>query len=480
MKNKLLPLFLLLLCQYAFAPVSHAQQTPAQHAFAQTPPPPPPPQQFTPALTHTLIDSLGQVLYKNYIFPDTARKWSAYLEAQYKKGAYAGIKDPNDLAERLQHDLQKTHFDGHLRLMYAPDFARDLADTSNRTERHRVGDSMQLIDLRQRNFTFTKAEILPGNIGYVKFNAFVGFLDEARPTSTGAFRFVANTTAVIIDLRDNGGGSPDMVSQIESYFFHTKTHLNDIINRKNDTIVFWTDPAKSDSVILQQPVYILTARRTFSGAEDFAYGMQSVRRATIVGDTTGGGAHPTGPVPAAFGFVVTIPFARSLNPYTHTDWEGTGVIPDIPVASADALEAAVKAIFTNKMQQASSEEEKRQAQWQLEDILARQSAARDPATRDPSSLNPASLAPATPDSASLAAYTGTFQGGLLFYADRSGLYCRNPERGGSTFKLIPISADKFILDENVHTEFTKDDKGKVSGFNMWWSNGRMSYKSKEK
>jgi hypothetical protein len=472
MKNKLIPLCLLLVCQYAFAPVSHAQQTPAQkapaqHAPAQTPPAPP---QITPALTHTLIDSLGQVLYKNYIFPDTARKWSAYLQAQYKAGAYAGIKDPNDLAERLQHDLQKTHHDGHLRLIYAPGFAQQLADTSNMAERQRVGDSLQLINTRRQNFAFTKVEILPGNIGYVKFNGFVGFLDEARPTSTGAFRFVANTTAVIIDLRDNGGGSPAMVSQIESYFFRTKTHLNDIINRKKDTIVFWTDPAKSDSVILQQSVYILTARHTFSGAEDFSYGMQSVHRAIIVGDTTGGGAHPIGPFPVAFGFVVNIPVARSLNPYTHTDWEGTGVIPDIPVASADALEAAVKAIFTNKMQQASSEEEKRQAQWQLEDILARQSAARDPG----------SLAPATPDSASLAAYTGTFQGGLLFYADRSGLYCRNPERGGSTFKLIPISADKFILDENVHTEFTKDDKGKVSGFNMWWSDGRMSYKSKEK
>jgi retinol-binding protein 3 len=471
MKNKLIPLCLLLICQYAFAQNPSAQKTPAKNAPAQNPQTaPPPPLQITPALTHALIDTLGQVLYKNYIFPDTAKKWAAYLEARYKAGAYTRIKDPNELATQLWKDLQKTHHDGHLRLMYNPGFARDLADTSNRTERHRVGDSLQLINTRQRNFEFTKAEILPGNIGYVKFNGFVGFLDEARPTITGAFRFVANTTAVIIDLRDNGGGSPGMVSQIESYFFQTRTHMNDIIFR-NDTNVLWTNPAKSDSVILQQPVYILTARRTFSGAEDFAYGMQSVHRATIVGDTTGGGAHPIGPFPVAFGFVVNIPVARSLSPYTHTDWEGTGVRPDIPVASADALEAAVKAIFTNKMQQATSEEEKKQAQWQLEDILARQSAA---------SGDPTSLIPATRDSASLVQYTGTFQGGLVFYADRSGLYCRNPERGGSTFKLIPISTDKFILDENVHTEFTKDDKGKVSGFNMWWSNGQMSYKSKEK
>ena len=448
MKKKYIVLCWLFLCQHTFISICQAQNQPAAASL-----------QVTPALIHTLIDSLGQVLYRNYIFPDTARKWSTYLKAQYKAGAYAGIKDPNELNIRLWKDLQKTHFDGHLRLMYAPGFAQQLADTSNMAERQRVGDSLQLIDLHRQNFTFTKAEILPGNIGYVKFNAFVGFLDEARPTSTSAFRFVANTTAVILDLRDNGGGSPFMVSQIESYFFQARTHMNDIINRKNDSIVLWTDPAKSDSIVLQQPVYVLTSHHTFSGAEDFSYAMQSVHRAIIVGDTTGGGAHPTGPYPVAFGFVAAIPNGRTLNPYTHTDWEGTGVIPDIPVASADALTAAVKAIFTNKMQQASSEEEKRQAQWQLEDILARQSAA-------------------TRDSASLVPYTGTYQGGLVFYANRSGLYCRNAERGDNTFKLIPISTDKFILDENVHVEFTKDDKGNVTGIDMWWNNGRKSNKSK--
>ena len=193
--------------------------------------------QITPAITHALIDSLGQALYKNYIFPDTARKMAAYLEAQYEKGAYAEIKDPNDLAARLQQDLQKAHHDGHFHLQYAPDMARDLADTSGMTERRRIGDSLQLIDVRSRNFGFIKVEMLPGNIGYVKFNGFVGYLNEARPTITSAFRFVANTKAIIIDLRDNCGGSPAMVSQIESYFFPVKTHMNDIIDRKNGTEV---------------------------------------------------------------------------------------------------------------------------------------------------------------------------------------------------------------------------------------------------
>lgn len=449
MKKKLIPLCLFFVCQYASLRTCQAQGGPEST-----------PLQVTPAITRVLIDSLGQVLYNHYIFPDTARKWVAYLEAQYKKGAYAEIKDPNDLADRLQQDLQKAHHDGHFRLLFAPGLARDLADTTHMAERHRVGDSLQLINMRWRNFGFTKVEILPGNIGYVKFNGFVGYLNEARPTITGAFRFVANTKAIIIDLRDNGGGSPAMVSQIESYFFPVKTHMNDIIDRKNGTEVFWTDPAEADSVLLQQPVYILTSPHTFSGAEDFSYGMQAVHRAVIVGDTTGGGAHPVGPVPVALGFVANIPFARSLNPYTHTDWEGTGVIPDIPVRSAGALEAAEKTLFT-KWSQTATGPEKAQAQWQLDDLLGRSSQE----TRHPVFLSP---------------YIGSYQGGLVFYTDQSGFYCRNAERGNQVFTLIRISNDKFILDENVHVEFTKDDKGNVAGINMWWSDGRKSYKPREK
>jgi hypothetical protein len=450
MKNKLISLCLFLACQHACFSTCQAQD---RHEGA--------PLQITPAITHALIDSLGQVLYDHYIFPDTARKWAAYVEAQYKKGAYAEIKDPNALAARLQQDLQKAHHDGHFRLMYAPRLASDLADTAHMAERRRVGDSLQLIDTRWRNFGFTKVEILPGNIGYVKFNGFVGYLDEARPTITGAFRFVANTKAIIIDLRDNGGGSPAMVSQIESYFFPVKTHMNDLIDRKNGTEVFWTDPSKADSVLLQQPVYILTSRHTFSGAEDFSYGMQAVHRAFIVGDTTGGGAHPVGPVPVGLGFVANIPLARSLNPYTHTDWEGTGVIPDIPARSAGALEVAEKTIFTKWAQTATAGPEKAQAQWQLDDLLGR--SAQE--IRDTASFTP---------------YIGTYQGGLVFYTDQSGFYCRNAERGNQIFKLIPISNDKFILDENVHVEFTKDDKGNVTGIDMWWNGGQQSHKPKEK
>jgi hypothetical protein len=210
--------------------------------------------------------------------------------------------------------------------------------------------------------------------------------------------------------------------------------------------------------MLSMPVYILTARRTFSGAEDFTYGMQSLKRATIVGDTTGGGAHPTGPFVVGLGFVANIPIARALNPYTHTDWEGTGVVPNIAVNADDALEAAKKAIFTAQIQSAANDNERRIPQWQLDDLIARHlQQVMDPST--------------------LAAHAGQYQGGLVFYVNGSVLYCRNAERGDLVFKLYPISADAFVLDENVHVEFVKED-GKA-GMYMRWSNGGTSYKAEE-
>jgi hypothetical protein len=214
------------------------------------------------------------------------------------------------------------------------------------------------------------------------------------------------------------------------------------------------------NVIFQMPVYILTSRHTFSGAEDFSYGMQSVKRAVILGDTTGGGAHPVGPFPVGLGFVADIPFARSLNPYTNTDWEGSGVIPNIPVAS-EALETAEKAIFNKLISNAANDQEKRRAQWLLNDLLARQSEE-------------------IRDSVALSTYTDTYQGGLVFYINRSVLYCRNAERDNRVFKLFSISGNKFVLDENVQVEFKKDDKGNFSGLDMLWSNGMVSHKQKEK
>jgi hypothetical protein len=449
MTRFILALTVALLCIKSLAQQNDERQTPKESPIV-----------FTPEMTRQLIDSLRTALVNNYIFPDTATDMVAYLEKEYQKGSYSSIKDPTQLADRLQNDLQTAHHDGHLRFMYDPGFARQPAGAAGEAQKRKPNDDMALADMRQNNFLFNRAEVLSGNIGYVAFNGFTEFVEQARPTFTAAFRFVAHTRALIIDLRNNGGGSPRMVNQVESYFFPEKAHMNDIVDRNSRTNTFWTDPAQADGVMLGMPVYILTSKQTFSGAEDFAYGMQAIKRAIVVGDTTGGGAHPTGTYDVGMGFVANIPNLRSLNPYTDKDWEGTGVIPDIAVAADDALVAAREDVLTRQLALATTDREKKQIQWAKNLLLAQ-------------------LHWETMDSAQLAAYAGTFRGGLHFYVKGDNLYCQNAQRGNVIAKLQHLTNDLFVLDENIQVEFKKDRSGQFSGIQWYRADGTETFKEKE-
>ena len=163
----------------------------------------------------------------------------------------------------------------------------------------------------------------------------VNFSDAAAMT------FLGGTQALIIDLRQNGGGSPDGVALLASYLFDVPVRMNDIYDRpSNETRQYWTLPYVAGQRFTGKDVYILTSSRTFSGAEDFTYGVKNQKRATVVGEVTGGGAHPVAPRRVHDHFMVGVPMGRSISSITHTDWEGTGVEPDIKVAADQALATA--------------------------------------------------------------------------------------------------------------------------------------------
>ena len=223
-----------------------------------------------------LVDSITRSLNQHYIFPQQAQRMSLYLQEQVRKHAYASLANvPNELVKRLQADLSTVHHDPHLFVDYNPAFAP--AGPANPSSAE-AETSQAKKYWQANNYLFKKVEILPGNIGYLPFTGFVPDLAGAQPTITAALQFVVHTSALIIDLRENMGGSPEMVSLLESYFFQEKTHMNDLINRStNDTTVFYADPAKVQHLTLSMPIYILTSHRTFSGAEDFAYAMQMAK-----------------------------------------------------------------------------------------------------------------------------------------------------------------------------------------------------------
>ncbi len=415
---------------------------------------------ITPEITRQLIDSIRKVMVAKYIFPDTATRMVDHLEKEYESGMYSSITDPVELERKLYQDMRSVHRDVHFRLIYAPAMANSLSAPFDSLTQKKT-DSTNAVNMRNDNYFFRKVEILPGNIGYIKFNGFTELIPEAKPTLEAAFRFVINTKALIIDLRENRGGSPDMVNQVESYFFTSRMHMNDIVTRSPDsTIVFWADPKNADGILLNMPVYMLTSKATVSGAEDLAYAMQSVHRAVIIGDTTAGGAHPTGMYNIGFGYIGAIPVARTLNPYTHIDWEGTGVYPDIAISSEEALRTAERIFFKEEIAKAGTEIKKRQLEWTMKDLLASQSEEIQ-------------------DSQSLVIYTGTYTGGLVFYVQGHFLYCKNKERGNRLFKLKHIDGDEFVLDDRNEVQFLKNENGKVVASKIFTSSGEVREKAKQ-
>jgi C-terminal processing protease CtpA/Prc len=258
------------------------------------------------------------------------------IQAHETAHDYDNVTDPSAFADLLTKQLLDVSHDRHLRVVYDP--ANDRKGPPPSPE----NDPQFRRFVESRNCAFAKAEILPGNIGYLKLDAFAP-PQLCRPTLIAAYGFLAHADALIFDLRENHGGDPNMVALVASYLFDRPTHLNDIYNRReNKTEQFWTATDLPGSKFIGKPAFVLTSAQTFSGGEEFTYDLKNLKRATIVGETTGGGAHLVSPHPLADHFAIGVPFARAINPISKKDWEGSGVEPDVKVKAADALETAVK------------------------------------------------------------------------------------------------------------------------------------------
>jgi hypothetical protein len=264
-----------------------------------------------------------------YVFPETAKKMAAAVREREKKGEYANVRNGVQLALLLTTHLQEVSRDRHLRVTFSP-FAAGGPGGPGPGSGPGPGP-------RGDPCGFEKAERLDGNIGYIKLNVFADPA-ECREAASAAMARIADVDAVIFDLRDNGGGRPQMVALLTSYLFAQRTHLNDLWNRTTgQTEEFWTTEDVPGKKLTTQPVYVLTSQRTFSGAEEFSYNLKNLKRATIVGETTGGGAHPVAPQEIDERFVAVVPNGRAINPITKTNWEGVGVEPDVKVPAAEAL-----------------------------------------------------------------------------------------------------------------------------------------------
>jgi C-terminal processing protease CtpA/Prc len=274
--------------------------------------------------------------FHDYVFPDIGAKAATMLKGNTAK--YEAIGDPVTLKSTVNADLLAVTHDKHVRLWY-PFSEQDSPDDTSPAAK-----AAQHSEELANNFGFVSVRRLPGNVGYIDFRYFSSDVGLAQ-TVQASMMFLASTDALVIDLRHNGGGDPVAAETIEGYFFDTQQPITSLMWRdpktgKTTETQQYTAPTVPGPLYLNKPVYLLTGSHTFSCAEQFTYDLHNLKRVTIVGETTGGGANPGEAHSIGNSFAIFIPEGRAYSPVTKTNWEGTGIAPDVPAAAAEALNKA--------------------------------------------------------------------------------------------------------------------------------------------
>lgn len=285
-----------------------------------------------------IIRALSDALRTHYVFPEVAEKMCACLERHLVDGDYANIAEGELLALALTLHLQEVNRDEHLWVKW---HAEALPDDNRPLRDNREWQDAQKLAAQIDNYGIHRVERLPGNVGYLDLR----YLHKPAwggQTAVAAMSFVANTDALIIDLRKCTGGYPAMIALILSYLFGDEPiHLSSIYWRDDDmTQQYWTQPFVPGERYGDKPVYTLISNRTFSAGEEFASILQTRQRACVLGDKTAGGAHPGASYRLAPHFEVFIPIGRAINPLTQADLEGVGVTPNVPLPQEHAFTAA--------------------------------------------------------------------------------------------------------------------------------------------
>jgi C-terminal processing protease CtpA/Prc len=265
-------------------------------------------------------------------------------------------------------------------------------------------------------------------------------------------QMMAYTDAIIFDLRENGGGSPSMIQFITTYLMDDNTHLNSFYWRPTDEMQqFWTLPYVPGKAMPKTDVYILTSGMSFSAAEEFTYNMKNLKRAVIVGEVTGGGAHPVDFMIINDNFGISMPKGRAINPITKTNWEGTGITPDYQVAAPAALDKALEVALDSLMRKTDDPDKKYAYQWSLDGMKAKS----DPPILEESVMKK---------------YAGVYEVRTISFENGSLYYQRE---GRPKFKMIPLNETTFMFEElNYFRLRVMIENGKAVAIEGLYDNGR--------
>ena len=375
---------------------------------------------FSHEQRNTLLKAVCELLQDKYVFPDLASRAVVKIRELNERGSYNGLEGEAEFAEAVTGDLQRFTRDSHLRVVFDPARVGKLRDDGTKAGDHNLSEMSRL-----RNHGFARVENLKGNVGYVDIRHFFA-PSIAGETAAAAMRCIADSDAVLVDLRNNTGGNPSMVQFLCSYFFggETPVHLNSITSRpQRKTTEYWTLPHVPGKRMPDVPLYVLVSAHTFSGGEEFAYNMASLERGTVVGEPTAGGANPAGIDVLSDRFYATIPHATPTHPVTQSNWEGCGVRPHITTHADRALETAHILALQRLAEKAPNETAKKKLRWLLEEVE--------------SSYHPIPVPTST-----LELYSGRY-GDCEVLLEGDALYCR---RRFFRYRLVPLGETLFWLD----------------------------------
>ena len=308
---------------------------------------------FAPLQDDMIIDGAARTaavegaianIERYYVFADKAPEIAGQLRTRLQHGDFDSITSAEKLAATLSDILQQQTRDAHLAVRY---FERPIAELPPGEDQTPDEKAEEASDQKRLNYGFRTVSRLKSNIGYLDLHAF-GLPVPSAAKIAGAMALLSDTRALIIDLRKCGGGDPETVMLLASYLFDVPTHLNDIYWREGNHVERrWTQASVAGLRYgSTRKVYVLTGPDTFSACEDFPYALKSNQRATIVGTPTqGGGAHPGQPRRINTHFMIFVPDGSAINAVTHTNWQQTGVLPDLSSSEDEALNIAQIEIF---------------------------------------------------------------------------------------------------------------------------------------
>jgi hypothetical protein len=326
-------------------------------------------QALSPAQRDAVITAIGTAFRTSYVFPEKVPAIIAKLDRGRKAGRYT-VTNPNELAGLITGDLREASHDGHAFLEYDP--ARFAAASAVPAG----APAQDLVDFdtgvaRRDHYGLTEQRILAGNVRYLKIAGFEWVSDETGKAYDDAMRFLKGGDAVIIDLRGNGGGSSEAVQYLVSHFLKAGTLEITFLAAGHDPVQTRVLDNLPAGRMIGKPLYVLVDQGSASAAESFAYDVQQFKLGQLVGATTAGAANNNDIVPIAPGFMLSVSMGRPVHPVSKTNWEGTGVAPDVVAVPAQALDQAhLLALHALQTKPASAEIAGDYA-WALPEIEAR-------------------------------------------------------------------------------------------------------------